>query len=164
MKKSILLFLPLFALLVLFSCKKSSKSSINTVGTITATIDGNQQTFNVGATAQLQNNGGSNSLSIIGVQGSGNSNSLIMLVTNNGPITTGTYTGADSKANLSYTTTNSLIYQNDDSDVNSNATIVISSITSTNVQGTFSGKLVLITGNGAATATITSGTFNLAVQ
>lgn len=39
--------------------------------------------------------------------------------------------------------------------------VTISSITSTNVQGTFNGGVVLYNGTGAATKTITNGKFNV---
>ena|SRR5579872_5458843 len=161
LKLSLLLICVLF---VVSSCKKSSKS-ISTTGTITVNIDGAAQTFNVGAAAHIDNTGGFYSLSLIGVQSATAANSLIVDVTSSSPIVAGTYTGTNSQADMSYTqVSGSAVYQFDGSNNASNATITVKSISSTNVQGTFSGTLELITGTGAASKVLTSGTFNLNIK
>ena len=146
-------------LMVLSSCKKHS-SSANVAGTITVTINGTSQTFNLGAVAHVDHTGDFYSLSLIGVQSTSVANSIIAEVTTSSPIIAGTYTAANSQADISYTLASGSIYQYDGTE-GSNATIVIKSISSTNVQGTFSGTLKIITGDGAATQTLTNGTFNL---
>jgi len=161
MKKAKLL-LSLCLLLVLFSCKKHS-STPNTVGTLTVTIGGKAQTFNVGAEAHLDHTGDFYSLGIIGVQSTTASNSLILTITSQAPITAKSYTDANSEAQMSYTMTSGSIYQ-DDGTGGTSATITIKSISTTNVQGTFSGNLAIINGDGAATQALTSGTFNLAIE
>lgn len=151
--------MPFCLLLVLSSCKKHS-SSANVAGTITVTINGAAQTFNVGAVAHVDHTGDFYSVSMIGVQSTSVANSMIMEITSSSPIIAGTYTAANSQADISYTLASGSIYQYDGSE-GTGATIVIKSISSTNVQGTFSGTLKIITGNGAATQTLTNGTFNL---
>ena len=164
MKKLKLLLLPFCVLLVLSACKKHSPTT-NATGTFTATIDGAPQTFNVGASAHVDNTSGFNSLSLIGVQSAGSSNSMIIIVNGTSPIVAGTYTGATSQADMSYTqASGGLVYQFDGGNEASNATVVIKSIGATNVQGTFNGTLELITGSGAASKTVTNGTFNLTIK
>ena len=165
MKNLKLLSLILCVLFVASSCKKSSKS-ITTTGTITVNIDGAAQTFNVGAAAHVDNTGGFYSLSLIGVQSTTAANSIIVEVTSSSPIVAGTtYTGTNSQADMSYTqVSGSAIYQFDGSNNASNATITVKSISSTNVQGTFSGTLELISGTGASSKALTNGAFNLNIK
>jgi len=163
MKNFKLLLLSFGVLLALSSCKKSS-STPSTTGTITVTIDGSTQTFNFGAAAHVDNTSGFNSLSIIGVQSATSSNSLIIGVNSTTPIAAGTYTGASSQTDMSYTQSTGAIYQFDGGNSASNATVVIKSISSTTVQGTFSGTLELINGSGAATKTLANGSFNLNIK
>ncbi|MFI5161042.1 MAG: hypothetical protein ACHQHN_07175 [Sphingobacteriales bacterium] len=165
MKNLRLLLLPLCVLFVLTSCKKNSNTTGNTTGTITVNIDGTAQTFNVGATAHVDNTGGFYTLSLIGVQSASAANSIIVEVTNSSPIVAGTYTGTNSQADMSYTqVSGSAVYQFDGSNNASNATITIKSISSTNVQGTFSGTLEIITGAGTSSKILTNGTFNLNIK
>ncbi|HVS92539.1 MAG TPA: hypothetical protein VHE59_10925 [Mucilaginibacter sp.] len=163
MKKSIFLLIPLCLLLGLSSCKKNSSKPANAAGTLTVTVGGKAQTFNVGATAHLDNTGGVNTLGIMGLQSTGTANSLIITVSSSGPITAKSYTDADSEAQLSYTLASGAAYQ-DDGTGGTTSTVTIKSITSTNVQGTFSGTLMLINGTGAATQTLTNGSFNLSIK
>ena len=166
MKNLRLLLLPLCVLLVVSSCKKSSNKPTSTVGTITVNIDGAAQTFNVGATAHVDNTSGFYSLSLIGIQSATVAKSVIVEVTSSSAIVGGTtYTGTNSQADMSYTqVSGGAIYQFDGSNSASNATITVKSISSTNVQGTFSGTLELITGTGATSKALTNGTFNLNIK
>jgi len=164
MKKLQFLLLPLCLLLVLSACKKNSTKT-NVTGTFTATIGGKTQTFNVGAQANLQHNGDFYTLGLIGVQSASASNSMIISITSSSPITAKTYSDSDSDspAQMSYTMASGAVYQDDGADGTS-GTVTIKSITNSNVQGTFSGTLMLITGTGAATQTVTNGTFNLDIK
>ena len=162
MKKLSLLALLACVFFAFAGCKKSSPT-VNATGTLTATIGGTSQTFNLGAIANLQKAGDSYTLGIIGVQSSTVSNSLIITIINPSTITAGTYTGVGSVAQMSYTLASGSIYQNSD-DGQSSATVVIKSISSTTVQGTFSGTLELVNGGGPATETVTNGTFNLSIK
>jgi hypothetical protein len=162
MKKSSLLLLSVCFLFILSSCKKHSPA-INVTGTFTATINGTPETFNVGAAAQTENVSGFYSLSLVGVQSTSVANSMLISINSSTPITAGTYTGASTQASISYTLASGSIYQYDNTE-GSSATVTIKSISSTSVQGTFSGTLNIISGNGAATQTLTNGTFNLNIQ
>ncbi len=166
MKKLRLLIPALCVLFIVSACKKSANKPASTVGTITVNIDGAAQTFNVGATAHVDNTGGFYSLALIGIQSATASNSVIVEVTSDSPIVAGTtYTGTNSQADMSYTQiSGNAVYQFDGSNNASNATITVKSISSTNVQGTFSGTLELITGTGAASKVLTNGTFNLNIK
>jgi len=158
--KKLILLLPLCLLFVLSSCSKKSTPAPSVTGTITVTIDGSTQTFNVDASAHVQNISGLNVFNIFGAQSTGSTNSIAISIVNSS-LTAGTYTGVDSQAQISYALASGTVYQYADDDAAAYATVVIKSISSTNVQGTFSGNLNLIGGTGAATETLTNGTFNL---
>ena len=163
MKNIRLLLLPICVLLVFASCKKKSATPATT-STITVTIGGTAQTFNTGASAHVDNTNGFNSLSIIGIQSASSSNSIILTVTNTTPVVAGSYTGTSSQVDMSYSQASGAVYQFDGSNNASAATVVISSITSTNVKGTFSGTLELITGSGAVSQVLTNGAFDLVIK
>ena len=164
MKKLRLFLLPLCMLFVLTSCKKSSTSPTSVTGTMTATINGTAQTFNVGAIANLQSEGGTYTLGMEGLSATSSSaNSMIISITSSTPIVAGTYTAASSQANVSYTEANTNVYQYDASS-GSGPSVVIKSISSAIVSGTFAGTVQLINGSGASSVAITNGTFNLKIQ
>lgn len=164
MRKLRLLLLPCFLLFALLSCKKSSTSPGSVTGTMTATINGTAQTFNVGAIANLQSSGGTYTLGMEGLSAaSGSANSMIISITSSSSIVAGTYTAASTQADVSYTQDNNNVYQYDGSN-GSNASVVIKSISSTSVSGTFTGTLELINGTGVSSVAITNGTFNLKIQ
>jgi hypothetical protein len=164
MKNLKLLLLPLCVLFVFTSCKKSSDSPTSVTGTMTATINGTAQTFNVGAIANLQSSGGTYTLGMEGLSAaSGSANSMIISITTNSPIVAGTYTAASSQANVSYTQANSNVYQYDGSS-GSGPSVIIKSISGTSVSGTFTGTVQLINGSGPSSAVITNGAFNLKIQ
>ncbi len=166
--KKLRFLLPLCALCLFFSCKKSS-SSTGGSGSITATIDGSSQTFNFSATASLLSVAGMQALTITGVQSSSSSTYVITLIITpaSGNVTAGTYTATAASDNVQLTyiqASTSLAYQDDPTSGSSNASVTISSISSTHVKGTFSGKLILESGSGAATKTVTNGSFDLDIK
>jgi hypothetical protein len=157
----------LSAIVILSSCKKSnSNSSTSGGGTITATIDGVQTTFNniliTKDTAYL----GAYILTFAGATSlTSSSPELSLTVDGTSPITTGTYSLGSSGntadlPGISYAQGSSLVYGNDITGVYSSS-IVITSLSKTNVQGTFSGTLTLTLGSGANTKTVTDGKFNV---
>lgn len=164
MKKLILFLLPVCLLLVLSSCSKKSTPSPSVTGTFTVTINGTPETFNVGAVAQAVSSDGSYNLTLLGTQSASVTNSMYIAITSFSPIIAGTYTGAGSDAAMSYHLASGAVYQYADDDAAAFSTVTIKSISSTNVQGTFSGNLNLISGSGPATQTLTNGTFNLRVE
>jgi hypothetical protein len=124
------------------------------------TINGAPTTFNFNAmaTSTLPQ-----SLTIIGNVSSSSpeSLSLALVNTNGSPIAAGTYNqaGASYTIGASYVDATSKTYVAGTNDNTLN--IVITSITPTQVQGTFTGTLKDNNGAGPDVITITSGTFNL---
>jgi len=161
MKK--LFFLPVILLLAMASCKKSSSSSSNGLGTITASIDGTATTFNTSATAVESTGNGLSSLIIIGFQGTaGTSNSMDITLGSNSPLAANTsFSDTSTVGNLAefaYTTEPG---NNSYSDIlGGSAQVKITGISSSSIQGTFSG-VVTLSGGTPASHTITNGTFNL---
>jgi hypothetical protein len=167
--KKILLFTA-FISLFLVSCKKNS--SVAPVNTLSATINGVDESFNTNVFAQ--NGSGvtlNSSLEIRGFNGSANSYDALSITLNtNNTITTGTYSNAPN-VNDGFI---SIVYNNGPvsfvnpntytSDVNGAylTTVKIVSISSTNVQGTFTAQLVYP--DGKTIKTVTNGKFNINLQ
>jgi hypothetical protein len=156
----------LFALVLLASCKKSSNASTPAGSTITATVDGTPMTFNNVLVAKDTAFSGAYVLTFSGAT-SLTASSPELSLTVDGPtaITTGTYSlgPAVNTTNIpaiSYTQGSSLIYLTDVTRTYSSS-IEITSLSQTNVQGTFTGTLTLATGSGATTKAITDGKFNV---
>jgi hypothetical protein len=162
--KKLILLLPLCLLLALSSCSKKSTPSPNITGTITATIGGSAQTFNVNAYATYQTINGLNFITIYGAKSSGSTDKFELAIVNSSIIAGTTYTGVASQVQLTYTLASGAVYQYADDDEAAFVSVLIKSISSTNVQGTFSGDLNLISGTGAGTQTLTNGTFNLRIE
>jgi hypothetical protein len=161
--KKLSLLLSVCLLFVLSSCSKKSTPSPNVTGTITVTIDGSVQKFNVSATANIKNIDGVNIVSIFGAQGTGSTNTIAISVVNPSITAGTTYTGVGSQVQISYTLASGAVYQYADDDGAAFATVLVKSVSSTNIQGTFSGNLNLISGTGAAKEILSNGTFNLNV-
>ena len=161
--------LPAFFFL-LISCKKQSNEL--PLNTITATVDGVSVNFNTDAAAHRD----SAAAGIINIMGETAAAApkvylLIYVEANNinTQVTSGSYT---SIGYTSHSGVASLLYANIISDSqngqdyatdinsNNNTSVTISSISSTSVQGTFSGKLTLY--GDTTTRTITNGRFNVA--
>jgi hypothetical protein len=156
----------LLALVLLASCKKSS-SPTPTGGTITATVDGTPMTFNNVLVAKDTAYLGAYLLTCSGASSltSSSAPELSLTVDGTSAITTGTYSIGPSgnTANLpamSYSQGTTLVYESDVTGTYESS-IVITSLSKTNVQGTFTGTLTLITGSGATTKAITDGKFNV---
>lgn len=157
----------LFMMFVIFtSCGKSSSNPNSGGGTITCTIDGTAMTFNNVLIAKDTAFFGAYALTISGASAISSSSTVFSLtVDGTSPIVTGTYnigpTGNSTDAPaLAYSQGSSFAYEEDISGTKESA-IVITSLSKTNVQGTFSGTLTLMTGSGPATKTVTNGKFNV---
>jgi hypothetical protein len=153
-------------LLVFISCKKDQ--GIAPVNTISASIDGVDESFNTNPFAQLGEGITLNSsLSIFGTNGSTKGADVLSITMITGQaIVKGSYTSGNNSVGLvsiqysdgPFSAANFNSYA---TDPNGNATtVVITSLTSTNVQGTFSGRLVY----GSASKTVTNGKFNLTLN
>jgi hypothetical protein len=157
-----------FLFLFITSCKKNS--SVAPVNTLSATINGVSESFNINLLAQ--NSIGStlhSDLSVFGSNGKSvdSSDALSITVDNNSAITVGTYTNTSNSNEgfvriTYYKSPASFIDPNTyTSDVNGTylTTIKITSISSTNVQGTFSAQLVYF--DGKTINQVTNGKFNV---
>ena len=166
--RKIILFTALAAI-SLASCKKSNVAPSNT---FSATIDGTTESFNTNVSAQNGTGTALNSdLSVFGYNGSASGADVLTITLNtNSKITTGTYSNAASSNNGFV----SILYQKGPqslaspnvyaSHVNGNylTTVKITSISNTDVQGTFSAQLVYT--DGKTIKTVTDGKFNVAIK
>ncbi|WP_426671551.1 hypothetical protein ACPPVU_09960 [Mucilaginibacter sp. McL0603] len=167
--KKLLLF-TICVTLAFSSCKKSSSDI--PVNTISATIDGVDESFNTNPIAELGTAISLNSnLIISGGNGSGTgSDSMAITIESNNTLAKGSYTNASTN-NSSYV---SVLYNKGPfslahpsyytTDVNGAypTTVTITSMSSTNIQGTFSGKLLFT--DGTTVKNVTNGKFNLTIK
>jgi hypothetical protein len=167
--KKLLLF-TICVTLTFSSCKKSSSDI--PANTISATVDGVDESFNTNPIAELGTAISLNSnLIISGSNGSGTgSDSMGITIESNNTIIKGSYTNASAN-NSSYVSvlynkgpfspSNPTVYS---TDVNGDypTTVTITSMSSTNIQGTFSGKLLL--SDGTTIKNVTNGKFNLTIK
>ena len=167
MKKPLLIAICI--LLAFTSCKKSSDVPANT---ISATVDGVDESFNTNTNAQLGTAIALNSvLNIAGSSASGTGADIIgMTIESNGTIVKGSY----SNSAVNNSTFTSMLYTKGpfllsdpniySSGVNGNypTTITITSMINTNIQGTFSGKLLFK--DGTTVKSVTNGKFNLDID
>lgn len=163
----------LFSACVMFafaSCKKDSSKKTGS-NTITATVGGSDINFSASASAQIVNQSGGYELAIVGLTSTGsNPQTMTISIASEVPIVKGTYTlnsstpsDANSFPQLSYSEntsiTNPVGFTTDITGANS-STITITSISSTNVQGTFSGVLLSDQDN-TTTKAVTNGKFDV---
>ena len=164
--KKILLF-SACVMLAFASCKKSDKNAPAGSNTITANVDGNAVDFNNGATGLLSISQGGYVLFVSGFSGTGSSEQSMQIgIDSQKPITTGTYS-LSSSTDPNATASPQLAYGLGAptpigfiTDGVNLTTITITSISSTNVQGTFSGVL-LSSQDATTTKSITNGKFNV---
>jgi hypothetical protein len=165
MKK--LLFYSFCVLAIFNSCKKNSSSTGS--GSISAMVNGNTKTFNTDAVATLSNAGGIYSLLVKGIgYSSGDTSSISILVGKSNPITTGVYTPvgtAGVPVSVTYSPGYDREYSNDTARYSYQPEVTITSISNSNVQGTFSGNLILYSGKTLVMSqSIGSGSFNVNIQ
>jgi len=166
------LFFPACLLLLFLSCKKdSNRSTPKPTNTLSATIDGVNETFtdSLEADTVINVNDPKYTINVTGLRGSGASREgLSFSVNSDSPVTKGTYS-ITSQTNTGRTTfpyivywkgePNAFTFGTDESGVNITS-ITITSINNSNVQGVFSG--VLISGPFYNTSrTVTNGKFNV---
>lgn len=155
-------------LATLASCKKTSP--IAPSNTISTTIDGVNESFNANIVARLGTGVQQNSdLLITATNGTAkDADGISITINSNSSIAKAVYVNTSStsfpsllysKGSFSLTNPN---YYTTDVHGNNLTTIVITSLTSTNIQGTFSGKLVLA--NGSTIKSVTDGKFNVNFQ
>jgi hypothetical protein len=175
--KKLLLF-SICAMLSFASCKKDSTKTSSS-NTITATVGGSNINFSTTAIAQLASDSGVYVLAVQGVSGTGSSaQSIIVGLLAEGPIVKGTYTFNSSTDPNTITVLPAIAYTSNlsgidadefesnidislqDSTISTTATVTITAISSTNVQGTFSG-LLINDGDNVSTKTVANGKFNV---
>lgn len=156
----------LLAFVLVASCKKSNHSSTPAGGTITATVDGTPMTFNNILIAKDTSYLGAYAITMSGISSlTASAPELSLTVDGPAAVTTGTYSINSSGMTtdlpgLGFSQGTTLVYESDVSGTYSTS-VVITTLTKTNVQGTFTGTLTLQLGSGAATKTITDGKFNV---
>jgi hypothetical protein len=167
-----LLLLPICALFLLVSCKKSTP--VTPESSISAAIDGVNETFNINATASLTNiEGTGNVLIISGKETSETGSDIISLEVNSTsaiakgsyPVQAGTPAGFDAATSVSYIQGFANFFPA--VSAASPNSITITYISSTNVQGIFN---VALSGGTPSTSpiitnkTITNGKFNVSIK
>ncbi|HVW13542.1 MAG TPA: hypothetical protein VHB54_06975 [Mucilaginibacter sp.] len=165
--------LPAICIVLIFtSCKK--KSEVIPVGTLSADIGGTTMTFNAYATYSIPVNSTNNQLNIGANTSAGSSaNFNIWIHPSGGQIVKGTYTNAglgnnpDPIVGMDYiyprpSGTGTKLYLSDPNNVQP-VSITITSITASNVQGTFTAAL-LDDDNRTKTLSVINGKFNVNIR
>lgn len=169
MRTKLLLLLCIFT--VTFSCKKNASSIDVPIGSVTAIVDGKQVTL-TGAYAAINNSfaPAAYSIDISGWLGAiNNSDRLSISISADKPVTTGTYSFSTTENKVGtpwfyYDKPNHITYV-DNYNGNNPDVVKITSLTSNNVQGSFSCSLVLAAGDAPQkTVVIENGRFNLKLQ
>jgi hypothetical protein len=169
MKKSLFFLLGMSVLL--FSCKKSASSG-NGGGTISASINGVNETFNTDASALQVNAAGTYNIEVAGYHGAaGASDQLAFSIGGTQAIKSGTYQYSYANPNsdavdlifVQYSSGGNNQFVSDPSNTTNPVTVNITSISSTNIQGTFNGVLPSFSG-GSGTETVTNGKFNVSIK
>jgi len=155
-------FLALVLFLAFVSCKKDSSSTSS--GSISATVNDTSATFNNSALAINTTANGVYGISITGF--ADNSNQISINISGPNPVTTGTYSfstrGTGDQLSMGYSIPPNITYIQDSTSTANYATVVITAISSTSVQGTFTGDLKLFSGTSVVkTKSVTNGTFNV---
>jgi hypothetical protein len=157
--------------ILLFSCKKSASSG-NGSGTISATVNGVNETFNTEALAVQLNTAGTYFIEITGSQGTvGSSDQLTFSIGGTQAIIPGTYQISTSNTSrdatyltfTQYASGSGNEYITDPPNATYPFTVIITSVSSTNIQGTFSGVGGNING-GPNTETLSNGKFNVSIK
>ena len=125
------------AILTLASCSKDKNDT--PAYSLSAKIDGTAQAFNTGVAAQKTGDASTGySVAIAGTAGSTSSPypTLVLSIESDAPIVAKTYTATALEAGAMYATNASTLLTSD-----TDFTITVTSITDTDVRGTFSGKI-----------------------
>jgi hypothetical protein len=162
-----LCFLSLVLSLVFVSCSKDGSSPQGGTNSITATINGKTQTFNnILLASNTEVAAGAYQLALSASDGTtATSNVFSLTLSGFIPIAPGEYpltTAGDPKLEpgMGYQINGATsVYIQDLAE--KAITIKVATISSTNITGTFSGKLTLFNGTGDATQVVTDGKFNV---
>jgi hypothetical protein len=164
-----IIILPVALLLVITSCKKSSSHSVS--GAITANIDGIPTSFNTEAIGTLTSYGGVYELGLTAFQGAiSTSNQITIGVAGSTAITPGIYgdqpgPNTTDEVSLAYTQQPGTILYGASGTGTDTASVTITSISSTEAIGTFTGGVIVVTGTASPTEhIITNGKFDVKIQ
>jgi hypothetical protein len=143
---------------LLVSCKKSKSGGLGQ-GNVQATIDGTTTTFNIAA--GISTNGGKD-IDIVSSNGTtAGSTGLEIDISDNNAIVTGTYHDKSlNNTGLFLSLPSGDFYANAEL-VNTPIAITVTSISSTQIQGTFQGDIYLNEDSTSTKKTITNGKFNV---
>ena len=170
MKKTVWL-LALAPLLMFASCTKDSGSIKD--NSIKASIDDTARTFNFAATATYVSTASPYSLVLYAGTGASSNEGVTLSISQTGiPITAGTYTQSGGAGvyviggvyNPGTTVTSEIYGAGFNVGADPQFTITITSISATNVTGTFSGAFYDNSGFGSNKKVFSNGQFNLAIQ
>jgi hypothetical protein len=151
---------------MLVSCKKSSSGGGLAQGTVNATIDGKASSFSAVVVALSSDSG--KTIQITAADGTSNPNTFVITVNSDKAIVTGTYTdstliqndfGETTPAQFSYLTSTGTEYDNAEV-IGSPFVVKITSVSSTQIQGTFQGSVYLNQDPTQTKKVITGGAFN----
>jgi len=135
-------------------------------GTITATVDGVEQSFNVSKNVTVTSAAGVHGVSIIGLENATGYGISIVISAADGEIRPRRYVSNANKYEVAITyshVVNGLTYGNTAFNNEAAAGVEIIAISASNIKGTFDGTLKQ-TGNSQATKTITNGRFDLNIE
>jgi len=162
-------FLSLLLVVVLASCSKN-ESNDDGSAKISCTIDGTSHVFNFGSMGIRNDAAGNYSVNIIGFQDNVQGDQITLSVGSNEPIGAREYSEAGEGpdgvdvAGIAYMPAGGDMYTSGYFDENS-ATIVVTAVSASSIQGTFSGVVSMEDDNGdTVRKTVTNGTFNVAIQ
>lgn len=164
------------ASLLLFSCKKGSS---NPTYYMNATVGGKAETFDLQPVASDQTGLGFSTITVTAYANTSTGESIILTLDNTpsgAPVLTGTYSDSSTQYNVTavYNQTSSTYYlagtnvfqaaKGTSLNIANHYKFVINTLTSTVIQGTFSGDFFLSTNSTAPPITITNGSFNEQLQ
>ncbi len=143
------------AVITLASCKKDKDDA--PAHHVSAKIDGEKKDFNATVVATKQSLAGYHFVVVSGLAGSASSPypAFSLSITDNAAITAKTYTATNFEAGGSYDKTDQEGYESD-----TDFSVTISSITDTEIKGSFVGKV----DDGATVKTVTEGSFSAKFQ
>lgn len=158
---------PLVCFMFLFCCCKKSAhpAAAQPTSFITADVNGTAMSFNSSASGTWGNPDGAWNLDISGSVNStvNAANITIFLDSNHTQFTPGVYTIAGKKGLMFYDASNG-DYLNDSTSTTNLPHVIITSVTSTSIQGIFSATLIGVAGSTPGTVAITNGKFNVSFQ
>jgi hypothetical protein len=144
---------------VLVSCKKSSGGG----APLQATINGKATSFGTEASGLTSSGGGQYTIVVAGVSGTTSPNAFSVTVESSSPIVAGTYTDTSTTnfGGLQYIPYNTTNFFASAGQASHPTKVVVTSVSSTQISGTFQGTLYAGQDTTTTPETITNGSFNV---